>query len=192
MNLRKSRIAPSIIAAALIGATLSTAHGQSKKAREQAELRGMAARTLARLYRLQPNARRFIGSSRGYAVFSNFGMKILLFGGGRGAGVAFDRRTGRRTYMRMLELQAGLGIGVKKFRLVWVFRTEKAFKRFVTSGWQLSGQATAAAKSATQGGAAAGAIAVSENVYVYQLTDKGLALELTIKGSKYYRDGKLN
>ena len=152
----------------------------------------MAGETLNRLYRLQPKSRRFVGTSQGYAVFSNFGMKILLLGGGRGRGVVFDRRTGRATYMRMVELQAGLGFGVKRFRLVWVFRTRQALNRFTTAGWQLSGQATAAAKSATKGGAAAGAIAISNDVYVYQLTDKGLALELTVKGTKYYRDGKLN
>ena len=36
--------------------------------------------------------------------------------------------------MKMAEVQAGLGFGVKKFQLVWVFDTEKALDEFVNSG----------------------------------------------------------
>jgi uncharacterized protein (UPF0264 family) len=42
------------------------------------------------------------------------------------------------------------------------------------------------------GGAVAGAVSVSEGVWMYQLTDKGLALELMAKGSKYYKDDDLS
>ena len=45
-------------------------------------------------------------------------MKILVAGSGGGKGVAVDRKTGKRTYIRMGEIQAGLGIGVKKFQVV--------------------------------------------------------------------------
>jgi hypothetical protein len=37
-----------------------------------------------------------------------------------------------------------------------------------------------------------GAVAISKGVWLYQLTDDGLALELTAKGTKYYRDADLN
>lgn len=37
-----------------------------------------------------------------------------------------------------------------------------------------------------------GAMPVSPGVWLYQLTDDGLALELTVKGTKYYRDDDLN
>ena len=36
------------------------------------------------------------------------------------------------------------------------------------------------------------AIAVAPGVWLYQLTDKGVALELTAKGTKYYKDDDLN
>ena len=94
--------------------------------------------------------------------------------------------------MKMAELQAGLGIGVKKFQLVWVFETDAALNNFVTSGWEFSGQATAAAKSGDKGSAYQGAVSVAPGVWVYQVTDKGLALELTAKGTKYYKDTDLN
>jgi hypothetical protein len=43
-----------------------------------------------------------------------------------------------------------------------------------------------------QGAWAAGAMPISQSVWLYQLTDDGLALELTAKGTKYYKDDELN
>jgi hypothetical protein len=37
-----------------------------------------------------------------------------------------------------------------------------------------------------------GAMSVSPGVWVYQLTDDGVAAELTAKGTKYYKDTELN
>jgi len=125
-------------------------------------------------------------------VFSNFGMKIFFAGGGSGKGIAVNNATKKETFMKMLEVQAGLGIGVKKFRLVWVFLTEAALNGFINSGWELGSQATAAAKYDDKGGGVAGAVAISKDIWLYQLTDKGLAAELTAKGTKYYKDADLN
>jgi len=95
--------------------------------------------------------------------------------------------------MRMAEVQAGLGFGAKNFRLVWVFEKKSDLDRFVNSGWELGAQATASAKVAGQGASVlAGAVSVMPGVWLYQLTDDGLALELTAKGTKYYRDDELN
>ena len=38
----------------------------------------------------------------------------------------------------------------------------------------------------------AGALSVSPGVWMYQLTDKGLAAELAVKGTKYSKDSDLN
>jgi lipid-binding SYLF domain-containing protein len=162
------------------------------KASEQAKIRKSAEGTLNKLYGLNPKARTAIQKSAGYAVFSNFGMKILLAGGGTGKGVAVNSKTRNETFMKMAEIQAGLGIGVKKFRLVWVFETDKSLDQFVNSGWEFGGQATAAAKTSDHGGAFQGAVAVAPGVWLYQMTEKGLALELTAKGTKYYKDSDLN
>jgi lipid-binding SYLF domain-containing protein len=94
--------------------------------------------------------------------------------------------------MKMVEVQAGLGFGVKKFQLVWVFETEKALDDFVTTGWTIGAQATASAKSGEKGAAYQGAVAVAPGVWLYQLTGDSLALELTAKGTKYYKDSDLN
>ncbi|MGA7568960.1 MAG: hypothetical protein WBW53_23100, partial [Terriglobales bacterium] len=67
-----------------------------------------------------------------------------------------------------------------------------AFNSFVNSGWQFGGQATAAATTGTKGAAMEGAASVSDGVWMYQLTDKGIALEITLKSTKYFKDDDLN
>ena len=166
--------------------------GAKTKAQKQAEVRKNAEQTLAKLYQARPSAKATIKAAAGYAAFSNFGMKILLAGGGKGRGIAFDNRTQKVTYMKMLEVQAGLGMGVKKFRTIFVFETKDAMDHFINNGWEFGGQATAAAKSGNKGGSYQGAVQVMPGVWMYQLTDKGLALELTGKGTKYYKDNDLN
>ena len=164
----------------------------ASKADEQAEVRKAAQGVLAAVYKAQPSARKAVESAAGYAAFSNFGMKILVAGGGSGEGIAVNNKTKATTYMKMAEIHAGLGFGIKKFQVVWVFETEKALNDFINSGWEFGGQATAAAKSGDKGSAYQGAIAVAPGVWIYQVTDKGLALELTAKGTKYYKDADLN
>ena len=165
---------------------------QDDKQKEQQEIRDMAQKTLQRLYKADPKAKTAVQGAAGYAVFSNTGIKILLAGSGKGEGIAVDNKSKHETFMKMLELQAGLGIGVKKFSVVFVFETEKALNGFVNSGWEFGGQSTAAATTGSKGGAMAGAASVSEGVWMYQLTDKGLAAEITAKGTKYYKDDDLN
>ena len=162
------------------------------KEQKQADVRKSANETLAKLYKARPSAKATIKAATGYAAFSNFGMKILLAGGGKGQGIAFDNGTQKVTYMKMLEVQAGLGMGVKKFRTIFVFETKDAMDQFINKGWEFGGQATAAAKSGDKGGSYQGAVQVMPGVWMYQLTDKGLALELTGKGTKYYKDDDLN
>ncbi len=159
---------------------------------KKADIRKMAKDTVNRLYKVQPSAKKAISESAGYAVFSNFGTKIFVVGGGSGKGIVYDNKTKKETFMKMVEVQAGLGFGVKKFRLVWVFENHTDVTKFINSGWEFGGQTSAAAKLGDQGGAFAGAMSISPGIWLYQLTDDGLALELTGKGTKYYKDGDLN
>jgi len=193
----KMALAVTVAGTVLIGSIFSVApvwaaKKEPTKAQKQAEVRKTANETLNRLYKLQPGSKEAIQNAAGYAVFSNFGMKIFVAGTGSGKGIAVNNATKKETFMKMLEVQAGLGIGVKKFRLVWVFLTEAALNGFINSGWELGSQATAAAKYDDKGGGVAGALAISKDVWLYQLTDKGVAAELTAKGTKYYKDDDLN
>lgn len=180
----------------LLGFTVTTvplrAATEEEIKQKKADIRKMASETLSRLYKVQPSAKEAVAKSAGYAVFSNFGTKIFFAGGGTGRGIAVNNNTKKETFMKMVEVQAGLGLGIKKFRLVWVFENETVLKKFIDSGWEFGGQATAAAQASGQGGALAGAMSVSPGIWLYQLTDDGLALELTVKGTKYFKAGVLN
>jgi len=81
---------------------------------------------------------------------------------------------------------------VKRFSLVWVFETQEAYDNFINKGWEFGAQANASAQAGDQGGSLAGALAVASGVWLYQMTDAGWALELTAKGTKYYKDTGLN
>ncbi len=182
-----------LLVATLVFALAGMAHAADTQiAKKQQDIRTMAQSTLQRLYKAEPKAKAAVEGAAGYAVFSNMGVKILIAGSGNGKGVAVNNRTKHETFMKMIELQAGLGMGVKKFSVIFVFDNDKVFNGFVNSGWQFGGQTTAAAKNGDKGAALAGAVSVSDGVWMYQLTDKGLALEITAKSTKYYKDDDLN
>jgi lipid-binding SYLF domain-containing protein len=193
--MNKPRFAPQLFGSLALMLLLSApswvAAQDKKEDQKRDEIRTMARNTLERLYQTQPAAKGAIGKAAGYAVFSNFGMKIFVAGGGKGQGVAVDK-AGKEVFMKAVEVQAGLGMGIKKFRLIWVFETRAALDRFIQQGWQLGGQAGYTAKASGKGSGLAGAAAVEPGVWLYQLTDDGLAAEITVKGSRYYKDDELN
>jgi lipid-binding SYLF domain-containing protein len=180
-----------LVALVLILPSAFTVVAKSKE-EKQAEARKKADATLQRLYKAQPSAQAAVKSAAGYAVFNSGGAKILVAGAGKGKGLAVDNATKKITYMKMRELQAGLGMGVKKFSTIFVFENKGALEKFINSGWEFGGQTTAAAKSGDGGGSLQGAVSVSPGVWMYQMTDKGVALELTGKGTKYSKDDDLN
>ena len=69
--------------------------------------------------------------------------------------------------------------------------TAETMNRFIESGWEFGAQADAAAKASDKGGAVGGEITV-DNMTIYQLTETGLALQATIKGTKFWKDDALN
>jgi lipid-binding SYLF domain-containing protein len=180
-----------ITAVALLLTVAVPSHAASKE-EQQKKILDMAQQSLQQLYQKQPSARAAIQHAAGYAVFSDLGVKILLAGSGNGQGVAVNNKTGHQTFMKMVELQAGLGLGVTKFRNIFVFETQSALNSFVNSGWQFGGQATAAAKTSTSGGAMSGAAQVADGIWLYQLTEKGLEASVTATGAKYYKNDSLN
>ena len=128
----------------------ASAADKASKDQQRADVRKMSRDILARLYKVQPSAKSAIQKAAGYATFSNFGMKIFVAGSGTGKGLAVDNKTKKQTFMKMIELQAGLGFGVKKFSLVWVFETSETLDKFINSGWELGGQTSVAAKAASR------------------------------------------
>ena len=174
-----------LLALAVVG---SAAASEEKRT----EIRKMRSETLAKLYQVHPKAKGAIAGAYGYAVFSNVGINLIFASLATGRGIARDNKTGRDIFMGMGSAGVGLGLGIKDFRGIFVFKTKKAFDDFVNDGWEAGAHADAVAKDGKSGGALEGAISVAPGVELYQLTEDGLALEATIQGTKYFKDSELN
>lgn len=185
-----SRAFISALAVCALVAGCATNRGASPAEQREA-VQNMAADVLAQLYRHKQSARAEIREAPGYAVFSNANVNVIFASFSGGYGVVHNNTTGADTYMKMGEVGVGLGAGVKDYRIVFVFHDEATMNDFVNQGWAFGGQADAAAKAGDKGGAVGGE-AILDGVSVYQLTESGLALQATIKGTKYWRDRRLN
>ncbi len=165
--------------------------GESSPAQKREAVLKMKDQVLEDLYRIKPSVRAQIAAAPGYAVFSNANINVILASFGGGYGVVTNNGSGQQTYMNMGEVGIGLGAGVKDFRIVFVFHQPETLNRFTEHGWAFGGQADAAAKAGDKG-AAVGGEAIFDNVTAYQLTESGLALQATIKGTKYWKASDLN
>jgi lipid-binding SYLF domain-containing protein len=180
------KFAPAFMLAALAGCA---ATGTVEERRQ--EVQEMKNTVLTELYEMKPDVRGQINEASGYAVFSNANVNLILASFGTGFGVLTNNQTNLDTYMRMGEVGIGIGAGVKDFRVVMVFHTNDALERFNEFGLAFGAQADAAAVASDQGGAVGGEVTV-DNVTVYQITETGLALQATIKGTRFWADEVLN
>jgi lipid-binding SYLF domain-containing protein len=170
----------------------TTPKSKSEKDAARDALRAMTERTLTKLYENEPATKGAVADAAGYAVFSDFGFKVLLMGGAGGKGMAVNNTTMQDTFMKMVELQPGLGLGAEKFHLVFIFENPNAFNTFVTSGWELGTNAMASAKDGSTGAGDTGAVSFSHGVKMYQLSNTGAIVGVSITGAKYYKDDDLN
>ena len=164
--------------------------GTSATDRRQSSL-AMQNKVLAELYDIHPQARAEIANAPGYAVFSNANVNIIFVSFAGGYGVVTDNKTSKQTFMKMAEAGIGLGLGVKDFRAIFIFHDKATLDKFMNNGWEFGGHADAAAKTSDKGGAVGGE-ALIDGITVYQLTESGLALQATVKGTKYWKDEELN
>ena len=154
---------------------------------KQAKINEVADETLQTLFKENAKAKDLYEKAVGWAVFDNTKVAFGLTGGG-GNGVAVTEATGKKVYMKMGTGGVGLGIGVNKYQIVFLFQDETTLQNFIDKGWQADAGATAAA-----GKHAADAKADFVNgLAIYQLTEKGLMLNADIAGTKYWQNDNLN
>ena len=175
----------------LFTATVSAASNSVAEQRRQVD--ELSQKTLEKLYAKYPHARRIIESKcYAWATLSNSGVKVLFIGSSHGRGVAVNNQTGERVYLRMKELSAGLGLGAKEYNLIFLINTKDAWGNFIVGKTRFGASAEASADDGVSGGSVEGAEYVAPGIWVFQMTTKGLALEATLKGTKIYKDKKLN
>ncbi len=136
-------------------------------AEKKANIRQQRDEMLAQLYAANPGMKEVLKKSTGYATFKQVNVNLLLLATANGYGVLRDNKTQKDIFMRMGSLGGGVGAGVKDMRVIFVFHDAKVMKQFVEEGWQVGGQADAAAK--------------------YQ--DTGMSADQNVKGGVSLHDG---
>jgi lipid-binding SYLF domain-containing protein len=120
------------------------------------------------------------------------GTNLPVVSAARGASGAVNTKIKQETFTKMISAGAGLGIGVKDCRVVFVFENEKALDKLIQSGRAAETQADADAEANQKGTGLSGAAMIAPGVWVYQITKNGLAIQLTLQATKYYKDDDLN
>ena len=154
---------------------------------KQAKINETAQESLDEVLKESKGAKELFDNSYGWAAFDN--LKIAWgFSGGGGNGVAVNKKSDARTYMKMGTVGVGLGLGAQKYQVVFLFQDKETFTNFVEKGWQADATAQATAGTAGVGGQTG----FVNGIAIYQLTDKGLMASADIAGTKYWKNKKLN
>jgi lipid-binding SYLF domain-containing protein len=162
------------------------AQGSSEVQERRQEIDSSAQATLDELMNAEASVRDLYGRAVGYAVFTVTKGGFIVSGGG-GNGVAVNKTTGQRTYMRMGMAGIGLGIGGQRYNLVMLFETEDRLAKFIAGGWDSSATAEAAAG---QEGVAVRSSFI-DGVAFFQITDKGLMGWADVTGTKFWVNDEL-
>ena len=175
-----------LTAALWLTAGVSAAQEDASAERRQ-EIDARAQQTLEKLFGAQSSTRELYDQASGYAAFTATKAGFFVTGGG-GTGVAVDKATGQRTYMRMGTGGVGLGIGAQRYDLVILFETQAHLNRFIQGGWDASTNAQAAAGK--EGITFTSSFV--DGVAFFQLTDRGLMAQADVSGTRFWAVDDLN
>ncbi|WPL13889.1 MULTISPECIES: lipid-binding SYLF domain-containing protein [Thiorhodovibrio] len=149
----------------------------------------MAATTLERLFTDHPESHELFERSVGYAVFDRREASFYVVAG-YGRGVAVDRETDARTYMKMATTGAGVGFGLGGFasQVVILFETSAGFEQFIHQGLDAS------AKIGTMTGDQTDQLNLrfDNGKAVFVLTGKGWKIAAQLTGTRYWPDKLLD
>ena len=168
------------------------AKDQKKIEKQKNKINQAKVKGLKELYKIEPSAKSKIASAYGYAVFTNTGVNLFVLSSGNGKGLLHNNSTGKETYMKMISIGAGLGIGLKSYYGIFIFDHKTGFDDFLDNGWSADGQADATADTGEEGGSVSLAMNIAPGVVLYQIADKGLAAQATVQGTKFLVDDDLN
>jgi len=183
MNIQRSLLLAMVVVFG-IGSAFAEETAQVQQRRQEIDKNAQA--TLDELLKTHDGVRDLYGRAAGYAVFTVTKGGFIVTGGG-GNGVAVDKSSGKRTYMRMGTGGIGLGIGGQRYSLVVLFETADRLGKFVAGGWDSS--ATAEAVAGQEGVAVRSSFI--DGVAFYQVTEKGLMAEADVSGTKFWVNDEL-
>jgi len=169
----------SALATALLLCAAGCASIPGKTGEEQAiTIEELERKTLADVRQQHPKSGDEIAQCVGYVIMNNKLTKIPLVGVGAGYGVAVERQTEERTYLRMSRFDLGMGWGARAIRPVMIFHDAEKFRRFIDGDFDVTLGAEASAKVGEAGaaGGGSGEAAKKDTGYTsYVITDAGVS-----------------
>jgi len=171
------------LAAALVMAMTACAGGLvGSTEKKLAYFESLEQETLAQLVKEQPGTEQELAQSVGYAVFEKKVVKVPVVGAGGGAGVVVDKENGKKSYLRVPELQLGLGWGGRAEKVILIFQDVEKLRNLAGGTWKAGIAAEAAAKAGDVGAAGGGGTGdlMKKGFTTYVLTDAGVSATATI------------
>jgi lipid-binding SYLF domain-containing protein len=159
----------------------------SKAAATRERVDANAQETLKELFEENEGAKKLYDKAAGYAVFSGTKAGFVVSGGG-GVGVAVDKKTRQRTYMKMGSAGVGLSFGARRYDLVILFETPKHLANFVQGGWDSSATAEATAGTESKGVGST----FFDGIAIFRMTNRGLMANADVSGTRFWVAEDLN
>ena len=147
----------------------------------------MSKLALEKLYAENPAAKAEIEAAPGYAVFNIGTVNALVVVEAHGRGVLFDKKTPKPTFMLTARAGTGPGLGYQRLYQIFVFKNETAMAQFKV-GDAAGGDVSAAATLGTAGKQ----YSFNPYITVYQVSEKGFAVQANWGGTAYMVDPNLN
>ena len=173
-----------LIVFALVLMTASSVFAKKSPDEVRAKLDDMSVQVLDRMYQKYPSSKEAVENAYAYCTISASAVKWGFWGDDHGRGVAVNKQTDERIYMKMKEVTVGINVGAKEYDLLFVIQDQKAWERFISGNIKFGSEASAQASDGVSGGTIADAKVIAKGVWVYQLDKKGLAVELSFKGAR--------
>ena len=142
---------------------------------------------LEKLYKLYPEARQTVEKAVGYAVFDITSTYAILFVGQKGKGVLYDNQAKKPVYMSSLRAGTGPGLGYQRVFQVFVFKSKGAMEQFVVAGGT-GGDVSASVSTGKDGSVRS----FNPSIDIYQIPEKGFALQASWGGTVYSVDRQLD
>ena len=117
---------------ALVLMTASTVFAKMSPEQQRAKLNEMSGQVLERMYQKYPSAEAAVQNSYAYCTISASSVKWGFWGDDRGRGVAVNKQTGERIYVKMSELSLGINFGAKEYDLLFVIANKTAWDKFIS------------------------------------------------------------
>lgn len=170
-----------IVGLLFLFATACSSIPVEERAQKREDINRSAEETIDKLVEQEPGLQEKVDASVGHFVAEISAATAAIVGGGSGIGVLYDKEGSTRTYMNVRRYDLGLGLGVRKFRMLILFNDREGLEDFRRGGWESTVRAETAAGSAGAVGVSLPGRAELYDFSVHFLTEAGVHAAASIR-----------